>query len=220
MATTMVPESSARPDVLPSDRLLANGMAIPDIRPSLRRIDNVRNAITVVSVWFYVVLLVGGAVWLDTLVELPDRLRAHGTDVRPLRHLDARVGPQAPLHQQAVERLDRHLDHRLPRLHPRAALPPRPLRPPPGRVRPGRARHGLLRPVPLHQGRAATTAVPRCGRHLGLEELRPARQGHPEQAVPAASGSRSSVSKQCCGPCPGWPPDGGGSTRCCGGCRG
>ena len=28
MATTMVPELSARPDVLPSDRLLANGMAI------------------------------------------------------------------------------------------------------------------------------------------------------------------------------------------------
>jgi hypothetical protein len=48
MATTMVPELSARPDVLPSDRLLANGMAIPEIRPSLRRIDNVRNAITVV----------------------------------------------------------------------------------------------------------------------------------------------------------------------------
>src|SRR6202035_1071266 len=65
MATTMVPELSARPDVLPSDRLLANGMGIPEIRPSLRRIDNVRTAITVVSVWFYVVLLVGGAVCLD-----------------------------------------------------------------------------------------------------------------------------------------------------------
>ena len=216
----MVPELSARPDVLPSDRLLANGMAIPEIRPSLapyrQRAQRHHRGVG---------LVLRGAPGgrggvARPLVELPDRLRAHGTDVRPLRHPDARVGPQAPLHQQAVERLDRHLDHRLPRVHSRAALPPRPLRPPPGRVRARRARHGLLRPVPLHQGRAATTALPRCGRHLGLEELRPPRQGHPEQAASGPSGSRSSASKRCCGPCPGWPPDGGGSTRCCGGSRG
>jgi len=66
MATTMVPDHAARPDVLPTERLLANGMAIPELRPALRHIDNVRNAITVLSVWFYVVLIVGGAVWLDT----------------------------------------------------------------------------------------------------------------------------------------------------------
>jgi hypothetical protein len=66
MATTMVPDQAARPDVLPTARLLANGMAIPELRPALRHIDNARNAITVVSVWFYVVLIIGGAVWLDT----------------------------------------------------------------------------------------------------------------------------------------------------------
>jgi fatty acid desaturase len=65
MATTMVPDLTARPDVLPSDRLLANGMAIPELRPALRHISNWRNAVTVISVWSYVVLIVAGAVWLN-----------------------------------------------------------------------------------------------------------------------------------------------------------
>ena len=62
----MVPEPAARPDVLPSERLLVGGMAIPELRPALRHIDDLRNAWTVVSLWFYTVLLVGGAVWLNT----------------------------------------------------------------------------------------------------------------------------------------------------------
>jgi fatty acid desaturase len=65
MATTVVPALAARPDVLPSERLLANGMAIPELRPALRHIDDLRNAWTVVSLWLYTVLLVGGAVWLN-----------------------------------------------------------------------------------------------------------------------------------------------------------
>ena len=55
-----------------------------------------------------VVLGRGGHRWrgLDRpVVELPDRLRPHGPALRPLRHSDARGGAQAPLHQQAVERL-------------------------------------------------------------------------------------------------------------------
>ena len=36
----MVPDAADRPDVLPSERLLANGMAIPALRADLRRIDN------------------------------------------------------------------------------------------------------------------------------------------------------------------------------------
>ena len=51
MASTIVPEAADRPDVLPSERLLANGMAIPALRADLRRIDNVRNAISVATVW-------------------------------------------------------------------------------------------------------------------------------------------------------------------------
>ena len=66
MVATLVPELAARPDVLPSERLLANGMAIPEIRPALRRIDNLRNAISVTMVWFWVAVIVGGAVVVNT----------------------------------------------------------------------------------------------------------------------------------------------------------
>ena len=65
MASTIVPEAADRPNVLPSERLLANGMAIPALRADLRRIDNVRNAVSVATVWFWVALIIGGAVWLD-----------------------------------------------------------------------------------------------------------------------------------------------------------
>ena len=61
----MVPEVADRPDVLPSERLLANGMAMPALRKDLRHIDNVRNAISVAAVWFWVALVIGGAVWID-----------------------------------------------------------------------------------------------------------------------------------------------------------
>src|SRR6516162_2905606 len=66
MATsTMVPDVADRPDVLPTERLQANGMAIPPLRADLRRIDNVRNAISVAMVWFWVAVIIGGAVWLN-----------------------------------------------------------------------------------------------------------------------------------------------------------
>ena len=65
MASTMVPEAADRPDVLPTERLLANGMAIPPLRAELRRIDNLRNAISVAAVWFWVAVAIGGAVWID-----------------------------------------------------------------------------------------------------------------------------------------------------------
>jgi fatty acid desaturase len=65
MAATMVPDISARPEVLPTDRLLPNGMAVPVIRAELRTIANARNACTVISVWAYVALIIGGALWLN-----------------------------------------------------------------------------------------------------------------------------------------------------------
>src|SRR5579884_529456 len=64
MALTMVPEAAVRPDVLPTDRLQDNGVARPELRRDLRRIANGRNALTVASVWVYVAVLVGGAVWI------------------------------------------------------------------------------------------------------------------------------------------------------------
>ncbi len=65
MAAPMVPDVVERPDVLPSERLLANGMAMPGLRAELRRIDNGRNALSVMAVWFWVALLIGGAVFID-----------------------------------------------------------------------------------------------------------------------------------------------------------
>ena len=64
MASTMVADVHARPQVLPTDRLMANGMARPELRHGLRRIANVRNAVTVATVWLWVAVLVGGAVWI------------------------------------------------------------------------------------------------------------------------------------------------------------
>ncbi len=63
--TTMVADPADRPDVLPTDRLLGNGMARPEVRRDLRRIDDVRNAGTVASLWLWVAVVIGGAVWLD-----------------------------------------------------------------------------------------------------------------------------------------------------------
>ena len=51
MATTMVPSKAATPDVLPTDRLMESGKAVPEIRSELRRIPNRRNAIAVVGVY-------------------------------------------------------------------------------------------------------------------------------------------------------------------------
>src|ERR1700693_4847468 len=62
---TIVPDAVDRPDVLPSERLLKNGMAVPQLRADLRRIDNARNALSVAAVWFWVALIIGGAVWID-----------------------------------------------------------------------------------------------------------------------------------------------------------
>ncbi len=59
------PTPHGRPDVFPSERLLANGMAIPGLRADLRHIDNGRNALSVVAVWFWVALIIGGAVFID-----------------------------------------------------------------------------------------------------------------------------------------------------------
>lgn len=51
MTTTMLPAPALRPVVFPTDRLNARGMAVAPLRTELRRIADVRNALTVVSVW-------------------------------------------------------------------------------------------------------------------------------------------------------------------------
>ncbi len=50
---------SVLPQVLPTDRLLQSGKAIPAVRAELRKIAGARNAVTVTSVWFEVLALAG-----------------------------------------------------------------------------------------------------------------------------------------------------------------
>src|SRR6185295_5246708 len=59
----MLPPDEALPDVLPTDRLLRTGMAVPALRDELRRIANVRNALSVVGLWAATIALIGVTVW-------------------------------------------------------------------------------------------------------------------------------------------------------------
>ncbi len=67
MTATMVPDAAARPDVLPTDRLLESGKCVPELRAELRRIDDRRNAWSVVGLWLWVASMVGVAVWSGNL---------------------------------------------------------------------------------------------------------------------------------------------------------
>ena len=61
----MVASDEALPLVLPTDRLLAGGKAVPEVRKDLRQIANVRSALAVAMVPVEPALIVGAAVWLS-----------------------------------------------------------------------------------------------------------------------------------------------------------
>ena len=61
----MLPPAEDLPDVLPTDRLLVNGKAVPEVRAELRRIPDLLNAWTVFALWGTTVAIFVGAVWLD-----------------------------------------------------------------------------------------------------------------------------------------------------------
>jgi fatty acid desaturase len=65
MATTMVPGPDRLPDVLPTDRLTASGLPVPEVRAELRRIAGVRNVGTVVGAWLQSVGVIALAAHLD-----------------------------------------------------------------------------------------------------------------------------------------------------------
>jgi fatty acid desaturase len=65
VTATMIPELAERPSVLPTERLLTNGMLAPELRAELRRIDDRRNAGAVLAAWGLVGGVVAIAVWLD-----------------------------------------------------------------------------------------------------------------------------------------------------------
>jgi fatty acid desaturase len=62
VTSTLVPAPSARPDVLPTERLSASGMLRPELRADLRRIPTVRNALSVAVLWAAVAGIVAVAV--------------------------------------------------------------------------------------------------------------------------------------------------------------
>jgi fatty acid desaturase len=65
MATTMVADETSRPSVLPTERLLPNGMLRPELRAELRQIDDVRNAWSVVWLWIMVAIIFAVATQFD-----------------------------------------------------------------------------------------------------------------------------------------------------------
>jgi fatty acid desaturase len=60
----MVPPEELLPEVLPTERLTATGMPIPDLRAELRRIDDLRNVGTILATWGQALGTVGVAVWI------------------------------------------------------------------------------------------------------------------------------------------------------------
>ncbi len=61
----MVAPTTALPDVLPTERLLAGGKAVPEIRAELRKIPNLRSALAVVLVCVEPIAIIGAAIWLS-----------------------------------------------------------------------------------------------------------------------------------------------------------
>jgi len=57
MTIDLVPPAQFLPEVLPSERLLGNGMAIPELRARYRKIDNRRNVRALLMVWAWTALL-------------------------------------------------------------------------------------------------------------------------------------------------------------------
>ncbi len=61
---TMLPPEELLTDVLPTDRLTATGMAVPELRVELRRIADLRNVGSVVATWAQALGTVALAVWI------------------------------------------------------------------------------------------------------------------------------------------------------------
>jgi fatty acid desaturase len=65
----MVPVPEVLPSVLPTDRLTASGMPVPELRAELRHIPNGRNVVNVAGVWLQSVGLLALTCWVT--VRLP-----------------------------------------------------------------------------------------------------------------------------------------------------
>ena len=148
MSIELVPSPEELPDVLPTERLLVNGMAIPELRKNYRQIENWRNVRALTMVWLW---------------------------TAALAYVGVRFGPWAalavfilmgPMHARFAI-LMHESAHKLLFTNKRANdfigkwliaypgdgadldLPARALRPSQRGVRSGRARHGLLQRLSL-----------------------------------------------------------------------
>ena len=59
----MLPPPEDLPDVLPTERLMANGKPVPEVRAELRRIPNLLNAWSVIALWLSTVAIIAVAAW-------------------------------------------------------------------------------------------------------------------------------------------------------------
>jgi len=64
MALTMVPPAEQLPEVLPTARLTASAMPVPEVRAELRRIASVRNIGSVLLCWAQAGAVIAVAVWI------------------------------------------------------------------------------------------------------------------------------------------------------------
>jgi fatty acid desaturase len=62
--TTVVPNVDSLPDVLPTDRLTASGVPVPEIRAELRHIASYRNIGSVALTWAQAIATVWLAIWI------------------------------------------------------------------------------------------------------------------------------------------------------------
>lgn len=60
----MVPAAELLPSVLPTDRLTASGLPVPEIRRELRQINDLRNVGSVVLCWLHAAVTIGAAIWI------------------------------------------------------------------------------------------------------------------------------------------------------------
>ena len=80
----MVPASDLLVDVLPTERLTATGMPVPEVRADLRRIDDRRNVATVLLAWVHATVTVVGTSVVASAVRastMPTALRWVGVVV-------------------------------------------------------------------------------------------------------------------------------------------
>ena len=198
MVDTLVPGPEARPDVLPSERLLKNGMCAPEWRTDLRRIDDGRNALSVLSLWGAVVGVVALSVWVNN----------------PIGYVVAFI-VMGPMHARFAI-LMHESAHKLlfsnkrandfvgkwfiayPAMMPISIYRRGPLRTPPRGVRPRRARHGLLQGLSLRPAERPTTAAAARRRRAS----RDTRTSSPSSSATTKAPSRAIASSilGCAGP--------------------